>query len=219
MPTTNSATFQLLLVDDDEDMLFLLKEMLKGEPVCCATATDGLLAKEHLEKHPIDLVITDINMPNMSGEELVLWMTERSLPAKCIIATGNPSLSSAVNALRAGAHDYIVKPLQKPLLLQTVRNALSHLALVRDKTHKMNEISRLYEELLNQKLAAGFTKCSMEEDVAFQLKDIEEKLNQLLKATGLAPESRAELSVIAMEISRVNESLAICLSEPSEQRV
>jgi two-component system response regulator HydG len=123
---------KLLFIDDDTAVCDAISATLtaRGFQVVCANA--GASALQALADNEFDVVITDLNMPGMSGLELCR-RTHASWPElPVILVTAFGSLQSAVGALRAGAYDFISKPIQFPELLVTLEGALEHRRLKRE---------------------------------------------------------------------------------------
>jgi two-component system, NtrC family, response regulator AtoC len=119
---TERAT--LLLVEDDEEMRLLLEEELGEAGYEVATAASGMEALQRLDRIGADVVVSDLVMPGMKGDELLaeIRLREPDLPVVLITAFG--SIESAVQAVKAGAYHYVVKPFPIQQLLVTVENAL-----------------------------------------------------------------------------------------------
>jgi two-component system, NtrC family, response regulator PilR len=113
-----------LVVDDEADILDLLKITLGRMDVQAATAMSVGDAKRHLEHGRFDLCLTDMNLPDGSGIDLVRHIAERypDLPVAMITAHG--SMESAVAAMKAGAFDFVSKPVDLQLLRRLVGSAL-----------------------------------------------------------------------------------------------
>ena len=117
---------KLLVIDDDGDTRDVLRATLtqRGFEVACATT--GADALDQLERNAFDAVISDLNMPGMSGLDLCRRM-ERSWPdMPLVLVTGFRSAAMTLTALRAGACDVISKPIQIDGLLRTLARALEH---------------------------------------------------------------------------------------------
>ena len=127
----------LLLVDDDDDHLELLKTMLPGYDVDATNSpTDAI---ERVRRRSYAAVLTDLGMPEMNGEQLCIRMLEASPDLPIIVVTGNGSLEGAVSAMRAGAFDFITKPVDSKLLSVSVARAVKHANL-------QSEVKRLREQ-------------------------------------------------------------------------
>jgi len=100
----------ILIVDDEKSLLDLLAVVFKKEGYSVKTAISGPKAREILEKEDVDLVITDIKMPQMSGMDVLKFVKDRNDETPVIMITAYGSVKQAVDALKAGALDYVVKP-------------------------------------------------------------------------------------------------------------
>jgi DNA-binding NtrC family response regulator len=100
----------LLIIDDEKGLLEVLEVVFKKEGYEVKTATSGGEALEILNGNSVDLVITDIRMPHISGMEILRYVKENKPEVPVIVITAYGSISQAVEALKVGALDYIVKP-------------------------------------------------------------------------------------------------------------
>lgn len=115
---------RVLVVDDDEGLRSLLEKFLSRqgvEVVCAADVAEALTA---LEAGPLDLVITDVVMPGRSGVDLLGEVRRRHPALPLVLMTGKPAVAMAVEGLRRGAADYLVKPFGLEKLLETVQAAI-----------------------------------------------------------------------------------------------
>ena len=122
---TSNNKYSILLVDDNHHILELNREVLSGEGYQPTKATSGERAIEALEKQHFDMVITDINMGNVSGFTVLERAKELHPEAKVIVTTGNPDLQYAIEALRLHADDYILKPYSIHWLVERVSECLT----------------------------------------------------------------------------------------------
>lgn len=113
----------VLVVDDEKGIRITLKAFLTdaGYEVCIAE--DGRAALKMLEEGSFDVLVSDIIMPGFSGVELLKSVKKTSPHIQVILMTGEPTSETASEALRAGAFDYLAKPIHKDKLLLTVANA------------------------------------------------------------------------------------------------
>ena len=102
----------LLIVDDDEAVRTLLKEFFQGLGYVVVTAEGGQEALQKLHNFEVDCIISDLVMPDMDGLALLKHIRAQSRNTPFLMNTGYPSVDSAVEAMKAGAYDYISKPLQ-----------------------------------------------------------------------------------------------------------
>jgi DNA-binding NtrC family response regulator len=122
----------ILLVDDDDSLRRVLAHHLSESGYRVLTAADGKTGLELFTENEVDLVITDVQMPEMSGLELLRRITVMSPDTVVLVITAFGSIETAVEAMKAGAFDYVTKPFNREELLLTVRKALQYTALVRE---------------------------------------------------------------------------------------
>lgn len=117
-------TANLLVVDDDADTRNVIVRMLRPLGVNIAEAPSGRQALGILKKQRVDVVVSDLIMPRMSGMMLLHSMMEQGYHIPVILATGYGDKDSAIQALRLGAFDYLEKPLDETDLQSVVGEAL-----------------------------------------------------------------------------------------------
>jgi diguanylate cyclase (GGDEF)-like protein len=139
---------RVLIVDDERGIREMLAEVL-CERYACETASSAAEAVERLRSRQFELVISDINMPGASGIELVPRVRELSPGAVIIIMSAAQTVESAVEAMRAGAFDYFVKPFNFRHVEAAVQRALDHRQLVEAK----RRYETYLEELVRQRTA------------------------------------------------------------------
>ncbi|MEO5360065.1 MAG: response regulator [Nitrospirota bacterium] len=144
----------ILIIDDDELVVKRLAAFFRKEDFEVFTATSGLTGLEIIELNKIDVVITDINMSDMDGIEVLNSAKSFYKDIECIILTGMKDNEYAVRALRAGAADYITKPVNLDELLFSVKKAIERINLNRTRLYRNRElkissaiISKMNEEL------------------------------------------------------------------------
>jgi diguanylate cyclase (GGDEF)-like protein len=116
---------KLLLVDDEPEIREILGELLTDEGFDVTLAEDGIAALECFLRDDFDLVISDVRMPNKTGIELLKDIQQGPKSADVIILTGQSDESTAIDCLRAGAYDYLLKPIEDlDILLSSVNRAL-----------------------------------------------------------------------------------------------
>ena len=104
--------FRILVVDDDELVRLTIEEWLARDGYEVRVAGNGAGALAELEVGIFDAALVDINMPDMTGIEVLEAMKRRDPEIDAVIMTGYPQMDSAVQALRLGAYDYLTKPLE-----------------------------------------------------------------------------------------------------------
>jgi len=100
----------VLIVDDELNMRLVLSAVLKKEGFEVSSASDGREALQVLQSNKIDVVITDLKMPDMDGMELLTNISAQYPEIPVIMITAHGSIATAVEALKKGALDYITKP-------------------------------------------------------------------------------------------------------------
>jgi len=116
---------KLLIVDDEQTLCGLLGKYLSTLGYKISQAFSGEQAKDILQSQPVDLVISDIEMPGISGVELLKWMQESDFKIPVLITTGHPTLDTAIEALKCGAHDYFTKPFHLEEVAEKVSRAFT----------------------------------------------------------------------------------------------
>jgi DNA-binding NtrC family response regulator len=141
---------QVLVVDDDRDMCELIEADLqrRGLEVTWHVAAEP--AFEALKTGTFDVVLTDLNMPGMDGIEFCHRIVENRPDIPVVVITAFGSLETAVAAIRAGAHDFVTKPIEMDMLALTIERALRHRAL-QEEVRVLSEAverSRQFDDLL-----------------------------------------------------------------------
>jgi two-component system, NtrC family, response regulator HydG len=136
------ARARVLVVDDEDDARITLANVLTKQNFTVTSAASGASALEAVAECPPDVVVTDLNMPGMDGVELLhkLHALDPRLPV--ILATGFGEIATAVAAMRAGAEDYVSKPLDVPSLVLSIERALER----RDLRHETDNLRRQIQE-------------------------------------------------------------------------
>jgi len=114
----------ILVVDDSATVRKLIIYALDPNNYNCLEASDGMEALEKMAQNPVDLVIADLNMPKMTGLELVRTIRRGNKDIPVIMLTTQADEESKKEGLEAGANVYLVKPAPRHLLLYKVRSLL-----------------------------------------------------------------------------------------------
>ncbi len=138
-------TARILIVDDEEIIRESLYYILEKEGHEVETAKDGLEALQKIEKQPFDIVITDLEMPEVKGIELLEKVQQLTPEAFVLIITAYASIETAVAALRKGASDYIIKPLEFDDILFRINRLLEHRKLERENKLLRQELHHTYD--------------------------------------------------------------------------
>lgn len=123
-PPVPEVQHQVLLVDDEPRILETLQALLQGRGYALYTASNGREALELLHACTFDLVILDLQMPEVSGQDVMDFMPARNQDVSVIVTSGASDIEAAIGAIRHGAYGYLRKPYPREELLKTVDNAL-----------------------------------------------------------------------------------------------
>ncbi|GAG37850.1 unnamed protein product, partial [marine sediment metagenome] len=138
-------SYRILIVDDEEIIRDSLSYILKSEGYEVEEADDGDTALEIILQKSFDLVITDIKMPKMDGISLLKKISNLQPETFFIIITAFASLETAINALRLGAYDYIMKPLEFDDVLFKIKKLFDHKKLLLENKILREEIQQKYD--------------------------------------------------------------------------
>jgi len=147
-----SAERSILIVDDEPAVRLALQVNLSRHGLQVHVASNAKEAAEILRAEPFDLVLTDVRMPGASGLELVQKIHDAWPEMAVIVMTGQGSVADAVEAIRAGASDYIQKPVRTDALLLTIERALERRALRAEVRSLRREVTSRFgfERLIGQ---------------------------------------------------------------------
>jgi two-component system response regulator HydG len=120
----------VLIVDDEKSNLESLGKIFEREGWRVALAGSGPAALEAVRREPVSVVVTDLMMPGMSGEELLRAVKAVSPETEVVLMTAYGTVETAVAAMKEGAYDFITKPVKRHAIVKTVRQALEKASLV-----------------------------------------------------------------------------------------
>jgi DNA-binding NtrC family response regulator len=136
---------RLLIVEDEETLCESLKRVLSREGYVVDVAYSAESALDIFDAGFYDVIITDIILPGITGIELLKRVKEQLPEQIVIITTAYASLETAVEALRTGAYDYVVKPVMHEEIKQIVKNALTQGALQEENNRLRRQVERQYD--------------------------------------------------------------------------
>jgi DNA-binding response OmpR family regulator len=137
----------ILIVDDEDPLRLSLSLILKKENYRVETAANADEALDCLKRHEYDLMFLDLNLPGMSGIDLLIEV-HRQLPhMPVLILTAHAALDSAIQAVRLGARDYLIKPVEPAEILKRVAEILAEKEQPARKTEIVGQIQALLNEL------------------------------------------------------------------------
>ncbi|MBS0184482.1 MAG: sigma-54-dependent Fis family transcriptional regulator [Nitrospira sp.] len=134
----------ILIVDDEKNYLWMLDELLRGEGfdvVTCEKGTDALIV---LREATIDVLLTDLRMAEMDGLTVLEKAREISPATSPLLMTAYGTIERAVEAMRRGAYDFIVKPFENAHLIRTIHRAIERSVLVRENVRLSSSLARQF---------------------------------------------------------------------------
>jgi two-component system response regulator AtoC len=144
------AVAQILLVDDEPDILEILKDNLESADFRIMTAQDGLAALDVFEEHHPDLVVLDIKMPGLSGIEVLKRIRTKHPNQLVVMITAFGTVEQAVEAMKAGAYDFITKPLDPDHVRMVVDKALEKRRLTDEVQYLRAELKNTFDEIIGE---------------------------------------------------------------------
>jgi len=146
---------RILVVDDEAAARNGLGKLLEQEGYLVELASDGLEALASVSDNPPSLIISDLKMPNMDGMELLKQLSEKGVEIPTIVATAFGEVSTAVAAMRAGAEDYLTKPIDFDALLLVVERTLARQELKSEAENLRRQLRARDKEGLEGLLGAS----------------------------------------------------------------
>jgi two-component system alkaline phosphatase synthesis response regulator PhoP len=143
----NAEDAYVLVVDDEGAIRYSISKTLQRVGYQVHTAENGEKALEMMEHQAYDVVLTDIRMPGLTGVELLARIKEQAPDAVVILLTGYASLETAIESLRLGAHDYLVKPSSSQDIRNSVAQGLERARNLRHRRVLLRSIRDNVEEL------------------------------------------------------------------------
>jgi signal transduction histidine kinase len=173
---------KILIVDDEKSIRLTLRALLQAQGYAVETASNATEAQTRLSEGAWDVVVTDIVLPGISGVELLKVIRATATDIEVIMMTGEPTTETAAEAVRAGAHDYLTKPVSKDAMLRSVATAVK-MKQIRDEKHSLELENKKYQEKL-ESLVAERTQAlqasnqRLEEALSEIQRDQEERIKQ-----------------------------------------
>lgn len=139
-----SQNSKILVCDDDETLCYLLKEQLLEEGFSADIVYDGRFAIDAIKHKNYDVLLLDLNMTEIQGEEVLKFVHEYSPSLRVIVLTAASDLRKAVECIKLGAYDFLSKPYNFEELIITINRAIEHKDLIIKKTLLESKISQSY---------------------------------------------------------------------------
>jgi len=124
---------KIMMVDDEERFLSTTQKLLTKKGIDVVTAAGGAEALEMLQRKNVHVVILDVKMPGMDGNEVLKEIKRRFPLVEVIMLTGHATVESAIDGLKSGATDYLMKPTEISELIAKAREAFQKRLLLEEK--------------------------------------------------------------------------------------
>lgn len=138
---------KILIVDDESTARRTWSDILRLEGYQVSTAANGEAAMANIQKETFDVMLLDLRMPGMDGLEVLRSVNRLSPETLIILLTAHGSLDSAIEALRQGAHDYLLKPASPEQVLSSVAGALARRAEAQHKRLLLGQLESSLQQL------------------------------------------------------------------------
>lgn len=135
--------YSILVVDDEETFRYMLSTLISGAGYNVDTAQDGVTAINAVQMRMFDVVLCDVRMPKVDGIEVLKFIKTNFPNTEVIMLTGTADVRIAVECMKIGAYDHIMKPTTSEDLLSTIERALERQRLVKNNAVMKNELERL----------------------------------------------------------------------------
>ena len=133
---------RILITDDDKNLRKVLMHELAEHGLEVHEAENGLKTMKMLKKDEYDVLLLDLNMPDISGMEVLKELKDQEITTEVVILTGHATVASAVNAMKMGAYDYLTKPFEVEELLAVIDKAHEYKRLVNENLILKSQIKR-----------------------------------------------------------------------------
>ncbi|QWR77972.1 response regulator [Candidatus Magnetomonas plexicatena] len=166
---SSTAKGRILVVDDDKSLLKSSMMILKSEGYDVDTEPDSRVALERIPKGEYDLIISDIKMPNITGLELIAEMRKRGMEEPVILMTAYADLPAAIDAIRRGAFDFLLKPYKPEDFILAVERAIRFRYLLKIEKNYKKQLEQEVS-LKTKELKDAFSKITeLNNEVMFRL--------------------------------------------------
>lgn len=208
------AEGHILVVDDSKDVTAFLESYLTQQGYTVQVAYNGATAVKLFNANPSDLVLTDMQMPRLNGLGVLHRVKERSPDAQVIIMTAHGSLETALDAMRHGAFDYLLKPIEPVETLDlAIERALEHQRLIVENRRLLKEL-----QATNTQLEDKVTDQTQElQDAYEQLQSLDKMKSEFVSI--VSHELRTPLSVMLLSSQILNSELDALSDERRQEHL
>jgi two-component system repressor protein LuxO len=161
IPMKPTTAADILLVEDTLSLARLYTEYLRLEPYALTHVETGAAALQAILRRPPDLVLLDLKLPDMNGIEILRRITADNIPSAVVVITADGSIATAVDAMREGAADFVVKPFAADRLRVTLRNALER--------QRLSKMVQTFKQEVGRDRYCGFIGSSLAMQVVYRM--------------------------------------------------
>ena len=153
IPDIQETSSSILIVDDEERIRAVYRQLLTAEGRRIEECGTGCEAQRRLDRRDVDVLILDLNLPDINGLEVMQWMVDKHVPTAVVVFSGDESIDSAIRALRHGAFEFIRKHGDPGELIDTVARVLRRRQIEREHalmTVRLEHSERLHRFLVER---------------------------------------------------------------------
>jgi DNA-binding response OmpR family regulator len=199
---------RIMVVDDEATARISLAEILRLEGYEVATAASGEEALGLLGKsEPFDLMVLDVKMPRMDGLELTTAVREQSPSTVIILLTAFGTLETAIQAIRRGAHDYLLKPAPVPEILESVHKGLAKRRQEQQRQHLVSQMKQTLSKLAAVEGEEAVQEAASQPSRFIQIRDVVVDRQKHI----------ATLQGQPLELTPTEFKILVCLMETPDQ--
>tara|TARA_B100000315_G_scaffold150307_1_gene138998 strand:- start:7253 stop:7930 length:678 start_codon:yes stop_codon:yes gene_type:complete len=205
----NSKNEKILLVEDEEYQLKSLEVFLSNETTYeIFSAGNGKEAIEIINSKDIDLILTDLKMPEIGGIELMEYVRNKSLDTPVIAMTAFASLNSAIEALRLGVYDYLIKPYDFDMVLIVINRAIERIRLIK-KAKEAQKLSIIAEAALTLNHEINHSLTGIIGNLELLLHDFPDDKEEVKKAIKNALQNSHKIAEVVRKFQKVRKYVTI----------
>src|SRR5215813_5836092 len=154
-PVSSLSTAKLLVVDDEPEMVTLVRELLESRGYQVLGLSDSREVTAHFDEYAPDVCVFDFHMPHKTGSDLLDFVKEKDPTVEVLFLTAQDEAALAVDLMKRGATDYLLKPVDASQLLLSIARALEHRRLIIENERYRTHLEQLVlekTEALNEAL-------------------------------------------------------------------
>lgn len=201
--------FKILVVEDDKNLRKLIVTCLEKANYTVFESMNGEEALDLMDKEYIDLIVTDIMMPEMNGYELIKELREAKYEVPILIITAKEDIEDKKQGFNLGADDYMVKPINIDELILRVKSLLKRTQKANEKILKFGEVTLDYDKLEIQKNGKTYQLTQKEFYLTYKLLSSPDKIfkRQELIEEIWGLENESDFRTVDVHIKRIREKL------------